>query len=529
VPKASIGSAARSCGEQRRYMSSSGASWQGNRAFRVLLSGSSVSMLGSRITMIAYPMLVLYLTRSPVYAGLAVFAATAPSILFYMPAGALVDRWDPRRTMLVSEVARGLVIGTIVCLLWLHKDIVLLIIGLATIEEIFEIFATLAERRYISMLVGPELARDASTRTEARSHVIVLIGRPLGGLLFEIGPVIPFCADLVSFAASFLTLPFIRQNAETPIVPAPRMRLRVEIREGLKWLMKNGYVRVSIILNSWMTLISQALILVFIVEARSQRLSSLAIGVVLASSGFGGVLGAMLGKAVDRLIGSHFQILKGRSRVKIQLCIWSAGLLVLAVSLTSYRTFWCMAIVMAVFGFIGAMGNMELETYISEKVPQTMIGRLVSIDRLTSFSMCAVGPAIGGFLAGYSGTRAAVWWLFVMTIVPTLFVAGRALIKLSGRPSRARTAILPRPELSNRAPALRLSSASPMSAPGGSRSAPVRIAIGERVSASELSAAFCGTAANGDPVVRVQPDSAARHAFDQAQQVIHVGLELGVP
>jgi MFS family permease len=64
-------------------------------------------MLGSRTTTIAYPVLVLHLSCSPLAAGLAVSAATAPSILVYMPAGALVDRWDARRTMLVSEPGRG--------------------------------------------------------------------------------------------------------------------------------------------------------------------------------------------------------------------------------------------------------------------------------------------------------------------------------------------------------------------------------------------------------------------------------------
>ena len=63
-----------------------------NRAFSLLIAGSSVSMLGTRMTTIAFPMLVLYLTGSPVTAGWAAFVATAPSILAYMPAGALVDR-----------------------------------------------------------------------------------------------------------------------------------------------------------------------------------------------------------------------------------------------------------------------------------------------------------------------------------------------------------------------------------------------------------------------------------------------------
>ena len=67
-----------------------------NRTFRRLLGASSVSMLGSHVTTIAYPLLVLHLTGSPFTAGCAVFAATAPSMFAYIPAGALVDQVEPK-------------------------------------------------------------------------------------------------------------------------------------------------------------------------------------------------------------------------------------------------------------------------------------------------------------------------------------------------------------------------------------------------------------------------------------------------
>ena len=56
-----------------------------NRTFRRLLRASSVSMLGSHVTSIAYPLLILHLTGSPFTAGCAVFATTAPSIWHTYP------------------------------------------------------------------------------------------------------------------------------------------------------------------------------------------------------------------------------------------------------------------------------------------------------------------------------------------------------------------------------------------------------------------------------------------------------------
>lgn len=393
-----------------------------NQAFRALLGGSSVSMLGSRVSTIAYPMLVLYLTRSPIDGGFAVFATTAPSVVIYVPAGALVDRWDPRRTMLCSEMFRGLAVGTIVGIVLFYRSCVLLLVGLAVIEEILGVFATLAERRCMGMLVEPEFAASASARVEARTHVIVLFGRPLGALLFEIWHVLPFLADLVSFIISCLTLIGIR--GKTPISAPQHLhaRLREEIYDGLRWLKHDRFVRVSIILSSCMTFISQALMLVFIAESESRHLSALAIGSVLACSGFGGAVGAIFGKVVGRVIVSRLRFVQGCSRIKSQPFVWSAGLLALAVSFTSWRVP-CMSIVLAIFGFSGALGNIELDTYITKNVPQEMLGRLTSILRQISSFMFAVGPAAGGVLVGCFGTDVAIWCLFAVAIALTALVA----------------------------------------------------------------------------------------------------------
>jgi MFS family permease len=59
-----------------------------------------VSTVGTRITGVAYPLLVLALTHSPAKAGIVGFAQSLPYMLFYLPAGALVDRWNRKRVML---------------------------------------------------------------------------------------------------------------------------------------------------------------------------------------------------------------------------------------------------------------------------------------------------------------------------------------------------------------------------------------------------------------------------------------------
>jgi MFS family permease len=383
------------------------ASFRCTNAFQLLMGGSSVSMLGSRVTTIAYPMLVLYLTRSPAVAGLAVFAATAPSILVYIPAGALVDRWDPRRTMLVSESGRGIAIATVVLLLVLHRPSVPLIISMAIMEEILEVFAMLAERRYVRALVEPRHTSSALVQMETRTHVVVLAGRPVGGLLFELSPILPFLADAISFIVSVSALLGIRNKQIGPPAQVSRTQLIREVRAGINWLRVDRFSRNATLLWACMTIISQALIMIFLAEAHSRQLSSATIGIVLAASGLGGAFGA--------LAGSKLPVLGKQSRIKIQPYIWSVALLTLAISRPSWQIP-CMVLVMIVLGFTGAMGNVELDTYLNQRVPEGMLARVTSIGRLMSFSACAIGPILGGILIERYSVKPAVFFLFVMTL-----------------------------------------------------------------------------------------------------------------
>lgn len=204
-----------------------------SRAFRLLMLGSTVSMLGSRITTIAYPMLVLYMKGSPVVAGVVAFAATAPSLVVSIPAGALVDRWDSRRAMLVSEAGRGAAIATVVVVWQLGLLTVPLLIALAVIEETLEAFSTLAERRYVRSLVEPGEASSALVHIEARTHVAVLAGRPLGGFFFGLAPMLPFSADALSFAFSVWTI--IRTGSRKAVAVRPQKAPKQQLQRCQQW------------------------------------------------------------------------------------------------------------------------------------------------------------------------------------------------------------------------------------------------------------------------------------------------------
>jgi MFS family permease len=384
-------------------------------AFRILMAGSSISMFGSRISTVAFPMLVLHLNNSPLITGLVAFAAIAPSALVYVPAGALVDRWNPRRVMLVSELFRGLAIASVVISLAVfgrHTSIWFLILAMVA-EEILEIFSMLADRRYLSRLMERDNMASRQAYIEVRAHAVVLAGRPVGPFLFELQPLLPFLADALSFLFSIGSLLVLRRSDEPVKRPerlAPKQLAR-DIGQGFGWLKKDRRAWLTVMLMAVTSLVAQALILMFLAEAHSKELSTVAIGVVLAASGAGGAIGSIFSKFLPDKVRRFW--------LPIQMVAWSVALafLMIAGGLSAS----CSAIAMFVLGFTGAIGNIAFGTYLVDNVGDDMIARVTGIGQMLAIGACALGPVLGGAAVQHYGVHGAIQILFFMVVLLVFF------------------------------------------------------------------------------------------------------------
>jgi MFS family permease len=377
-------------------------------------------MFGSRISTVAFPMLVLNLYNSPFFTGLVAFAAIAPSLLFYMPAAVLVDRLNPRKVMLISESLRGVAIFSVVfsLLAWERRTWLAFIIVAMVAEEILEIFSTLADRRYLSRLVEHDKVASRQASIEVRTHAVVLAGRPVGPFLFSINMYLPFLADALSFIFSIISLLLVRRGSE-PRDKLPRKRLRElvgDTRQGLAWLREDRRAFSIVIFMAITSLVAQALILMLLAEAHAKELSTLTVGFVLAASGVGGAAGSMLAKFLPRMvIGSPgmTDFLKS-SWLTIELLAWSLALAALTFS-GGQSAFYSTA-AMFILGFAGAMGNIKFGTYLFKRVPDDMIAKVTGFGQMVAIAAAAIGPVLGGAAIHYFGIRGAVFLLFLIML-----------------------------------------------------------------------------------------------------------------
>jgi hypothetical protein len=371
-------------------------------------------MLGSRISATAFPVLVLHLNNSPFIAGLVTCAAIMPGMLAYVPAGILVDRWDPWRVMLATEFMRGAAVAAMVTSILIFNGSVsiYLLLSIMVAEEILGIFWMLADRRLMSKLMDPDKIVDGQSSVEVRSHVAVLAGRPLGPFLFSLKQYLPFLADAASFAVSVAVLILLGRR-RAPMAPAQERQTWRESGEGFTWLKRDRRTGIAMALMSLATLIAQALIMVFLAEAHDNQLSTAAIGAVLAASGVGGAIGAAVARKLPGWIRGH--------SLRIQLWAWSLALALLAV--TGVRSSWCITIVMLILGLTGSISNIEFGSYLIVKAGDKL-ARVTSIGQVMVIGACAIGPFLGGSAIQWLGARGADT-LFLCLVVMAAAIASR--------------------------------------------------------------------------------------------------------
>src|SRR2546430_13858864 len=206
-----------------------------NRDYNLLWSRQYVSNFGTQVSQLAFPLLNLTMTGSAAQAGFAGALRALPYVIFSLPAGALIDRWDRKRTMILCDTGRSISLVSIPVAYALGDLTILQLYLVSAIEGTLYVFFNIAEAACLPRVVPKEQLPAATAQNMATDGITALIGPPLGGALYTVGKFLPFVADAISYAASLVSSFFIKVKFQKERVAAPR-KLLVEIRECLAWL-----------------------------------------------------------------------------------------------------------------------------------------------------------------------------------------------------------------------------------------------------------------------------------------------------
>jgi MFS family permease len=373
-----------------------------NRDFLLLVSGQGVSSIGTQVSQLAFPLLMLAVTHSPAQAGLLTALRSLTYVLLCLPAGALVDRWDRKRVMILCDTGRALALGSIPLALafGLLSLPQLYLVSLA--EGTLFVFFQMAEYAALPHVVTKEQLPAATGQNEMLYSTALLLGPPLGGALYSIAHMLPFLGDAVSYAASVLSLFFIKTKFQGARESTSQQRLWADVKIGLSWLWHNPLLRFLAILTCGLTAPCAGYALILIVIAQGQHASATVIGLIFAGAGVGSIVGAALASPLQRRFG--FARL-----VPAVAWVWALTWLLIPLAPNPLL----LGIINGLAYAIVPVYTVTQYSYRIALIPEHLQGRVNSVFRLISFGCQPLGMALTGVLLQIVGPVPTIVLLFI--------------------------------------------------------------------------------------------------------------------
>ncbi|MGI8553357.1 MAG: MFS transporter [Dehalococcoidia bacterium] len=370
--------------------------------FVKLWAGQTVSLYGSLITRIALPFTaILVLNATPFQIAWLRIADLLPGFLVGLVAGVWVDRLRRRPLMIVADLGRALLLGSIPVAAFLHHLGIGQIYLVAFLAGMLTIVFDVAYLAYLPSLLRPEELVEGNSKLAASGSVAEVSAFGLAGWLVQIftGPV-AVLIDACSFLFSAASVALIRR--EEPALPptGERQSLRVEIVEGLRFILSNRPLRAAaagLICLELSYSFSGAVYLLFVTRGLGFRPGVL--GLIFAVGGVSSLAGALLAQWSIRRLGSGPAMICG---------LLLAGLGSLFVPLAHGATL--VAVVLLVAQQLVADGGATVFVIGEQSLRQTLapnrlLGRVNASIRFTSLGLSMVGLLLSGLLGETIGLR----------------------------------------------------------------------------------------------------------------------------
>lgn len=380
-----------------------------SRQYWLFWASQAVSNLADGFFRIALPLLAVTLSREPLLVSGVAVALTLPWLVFSLPVGACIDYWDRRTTMVLANGARVLLLLIGVMLLVRGEMNIFVLYLMAFGLGLLETIADTAAGALLPALVPVSQLEVANARLLSVQTIMnQFIGPSLGTVLVTIGMVYAFGSSGVLYALALLLLLLV-QGFFTPEQQSPR-RLCQDIRAGLRFIWQTAGLRLLIVLLAGLNLswsAYYALIVLYAVAPGPLGFTPIQYGLVIASIGVGGAVGAFLAEFVQKLIHRKWFLFGDMigSLLLFTMTIIVANIYVYIVS-------------GVLAGVLGSLSNVALVSLRQRLVPNELLGRVGGASRLFTYGALSVGAVGAGILARYI----EIYMVFLCCIMLVMFL-----------------------------------------------------------------------------------------------------------
>jgi MFS family permease len=399
-----------------------------NGDFVRLLSGQTISVIGTQITMIAIPLTaILRFDAGAFQLGLLGAIEYLPWVVFSLPVGVWVDRVRRRPVMIAADIGRFVVIGSIPVAAAAH------VLGLAQLYVVAFLsgfFAVLFEISYVSYvpsIVGRAELLDANGKLEASRTAGEVAGPGIAGLLVQaLSAPVALAADSASFLVSAASLALIRKRELKPRVGTPGSQpnaVRLELAQGLRYVFGHPVIRPLTLSTAGVNLFANmggAVLLLYAVRTLHMRPAE--IGGVLTVAAAGAFIGALMSRRIGRKLGVGPTVIASGLLIGLGWCLVPVA--------SGGSTVWVLIAALMIGGFGGVVFNVHALSLRQAIAPPALHGRMNATVRFLAYGAVPIGALVGGALGRALGLRPTLWVAAAGVLVVTLLLWGSSVAGL---------------------------------------------------------------------------------------------------
>lgn len=355
------------------------------------------------------------LTRDPGLVALALLVQRFPYLVVGLHVGALADRLDRRRVVMVVNILRALVVAALAVVIATGRANVVVVLATLFVLGIAEVFADITSSALLPMVVSkPDLGAANARIVSGFVTANQLVGPPVGAFLFAVGMAVPFGAQALCMALGAV---LISRIARTPAAKADTpSRLGSDLKEGLRWLWNHAPLRtLTITLFVFNITFAAAWSVLVLIAIERLQVGEVGYGLMITIGAVGGLLGA----AAYGKLESRFSLAD----------IMRAGLIVECLThltLATTTTPWVGMAILFFFGAHNSIWRTTTTTIRQRVVPADFQGRVSSLNQLGSHGGLVAGAALGAVIGGRFGVTGPFWFAFGGSVI-TLALIWREL------------------------------------------------------------------------------------------------------
>lgn len=388
------------------------------RNFALLWFGALISLIGDWMIRVSLPIYIYQLTGSTLATGLMFMAGVLPQIMLGSIAGVFADRWDRKRTMVISNLLLALTLLPV--LFVTSADQTWIVYGISFISAAIAQFFAPAEHALLPQLVGEKHLLSANALNILNNNLARLIGPSLGGAAaIWFGPHTIALIDAASFVIAAGLIAMIRvDRSQLPPAPVrPKMTFLAswvsvwrEWFDGLMLVKRSALVSALFIVTGIMSFGEGFFPVLFVAFVKTVlNGTDLDYGWLMSAQAIGGLIGGLsIGALGGRMLSSR---LLGWSSIlfgALTLVIFHAPFFAASSALT------LVSVLMIVVGVVSVSCRTALNTLLQQSIADEYRGRIYGAYNTMSSCIALGGMAVAGTMGDIYG------------IVPIISIEGYA-------------------------------------------------------------------------------------------------------